>query len=281
MLSFILAIVYTAGFAAAVNKIAEDRNADAAKTLTLVYEVTGDSSDSLITYSTYNAGTSGSEQTTSSALPFSKSITVKKGGTSDFNSYSLIASNGSTGATIPARSLSTAQCFPPKQRPGLMHRPVAAELASSKTSDACAARSEVISRSGRTTRHSWVRLPYASPCRALSCQSAPRPVTYHGRTRLPCFRKRDVFSLGPLRCSSGCFSVCPQWSASASRITGGCPRRSISCRLPRSSCEACSPTGNSTVGNKKRVPTTIERSVSEINTDFLHWGAQAVVVRHY
>lgn len=162
-----------------------------------------------------------------------------------------------------------------------MHRPVAAELASSKTSDACAARSEVISRSGHTTRHSWVRLPYVPPCRALSCQSAPQPVTYHGCTRLPCFRKRDVFLLRPLRCSSGCSNVCPQWSASSSRITGGCPRRSISCRLPRSSCKACSPTGNSTVGNKKRVPTTIERSVSEINRDLLHWGAQAAVLRHY
>ena len=55
VLSSILAIVYTAGFAAAVNKTVEDSNADAAKTLTLVYEVTGYSSDSLITYSTYNA----------------------------------------------------------------------------------------------------------------------------------------------------------------------------------------------------------------------------------
>ena len=56
VLSIILAIVYTAGFATAVNKTVEDSNVDAAKTLTLVYEVTGDSSDSLITYSTYNAG---------------------------------------------------------------------------------------------------------------------------------------------------------------------------------------------------------------------------------
>ena len=98
ILSVILASAYTAGFNAVAKSVSND-NAKAAKSITLVYTVTGDSTDSSINYSNYNNGTSGSEQANNSALPFTKTYTVKQGGTFSFNSYSLLASTGSTGCS--------------------------------------------------------------------------------------------------------------------------------------------------------------------------------------
>jgi hypothetical protein len=99
LLSIILASAYTAGFNA-VAKSVHDDTVKAAKSISLVYTVTGDSTDSNVTYSTYTGGTSGSEQATNASLPFTKTYTVKQGGTFDFNSFSVFASNGQTGTSI-------------------------------------------------------------------------------------------------------------------------------------------------------------------------------------
>jgi hypothetical protein len=99
LISIILASAYTAGFNAVVHSVQTD-NSNAAKSITLVYTVTGDSTDSSITYATYADGNSGSEQANDAALPFTKSYTVKQGGNFDFKSYSVFATNGQTGTTI-------------------------------------------------------------------------------------------------------------------------------------------------------------------------------------
>jgi hypothetical protein len=103
VLSIVLAIAYTAGFAAAVNKTVQDENVKANKTITLQYDVIGSSTDGSITYATYSKGTSGTEQVTDPTLPFTKTLTVKTGGTFDFTSYSLLATNGSTGTSIECK----------------------------------------------------------------------------------------------------------------------------------------------------------------------------------
>jgi len=99
VLAIVLASAYTAGFNAVSTSVQKD-NVNAAKSISLVYSVTGDSTDSNITYSNYTGTTSGSEQITSAPLPFTKSYTVKQGGTFDFKSYSVYASTGQTGTSI-------------------------------------------------------------------------------------------------------------------------------------------------------------------------------------
>lgn len=97
ILSIVMAVTYTASFANSVKTSIDKTNADNATPVSVVYNVTGDSTDATVTYSTYANGQSGSEQATNQALPFSKTVTGTKGG---FNSYTLTASNGSTGASI-------------------------------------------------------------------------------------------------------------------------------------------------------------------------------------
>lgn len=99
LLSIILASAYTAGFNAVANSVHND-NVKAAKSVSLVYSVSGDSTDSNITYSNYTGNTSGSEQASNATLPFTKSYTVKQGGTFDFKRYSVYASTGQTGTSI-------------------------------------------------------------------------------------------------------------------------------------------------------------------------------------
>lgn len=115
ILSIVMALVYTAAFASAVSDsideslqeniesaapeefVEEDAPAEeeaATGDVVVVYEVTGESQDASITYSTYNDGSYGTEQANGTALPFSKEITVKAGGDFDWSSYTLIAMNG-------------------------------------------------------------------------------------------------------------------------------------------------------------------------------------------
>ena len=103
ILSIILAIVYTAGFASAVKKVSDDQTAAANKPVILVYDVTGDSTDASVIYSTFNDGKSGTEQATGQALPFTKTVTVKAGGDFSFNSYMVSGTNGQTGTTISCK----------------------------------------------------------------------------------------------------------------------------------------------------------------------------------
>jgi hypothetical protein len=76
VLSIILAITYTAGFAGLIGdavKTAEAKSSEAAnKEISVVYEVNGTATDASIVYSTYTAGTNGTEQSTGQALPFIK-----------------------------------------------------------------------------------------------------------------------------------------------------------------------------------------------------------------
>ncbi|HEY8590127.1 MAG TPA: DUF4190 domain-containing protein [Naasia sp.] len=93
ILSIVLAIAYTAGFAAAVNEATEEREAAANVDQVLVYTVEGTATNANVMYSTYNDGSSGTESS-DTALPFTKEITVKAGDEFDFSSFSIYANNG-------------------------------------------------------------------------------------------------------------------------------------------------------------------------------------------
>ncbi|HXH36012.1 MAG TPA: MmpS family transport accessory protein [Plantibacter sp.] len=98
ILSIVLAITYTAGFAGVVSEgiktaVAES-SAEADRDVTVVYEVTGTSAASSITYATFTDGNSGTEQANDQALPFTKEFTIKAGGTFDYTSFYLMAMNG-------------------------------------------------------------------------------------------------------------------------------------------------------------------------------------------
>ncbi len=100
VLSIVMVIVYSAIFFAA-SKAVDDTNKAAAAEHTVVYTVTGDSTDSSITWSTYTDGESGTEQASDATLPWTKEVTVT--GSSEglsFNSFSLSAMNGETGGDI-------------------------------------------------------------------------------------------------------------------------------------------------------------------------------------
>ncbi|PPI20192.1 hypothetical protein C5D34_12590 [Rathayibacter sp. AY1B1] len=98
VLSIILAVVYTAGFASGVSNAIATAQAESSEAAvvprTLVYEVTGAATAASITWSTYDGGTSGSEQATGQALPFTKELQVQTGGDFTFQSFTLTASNG-------------------------------------------------------------------------------------------------------------------------------------------------------------------------------------------
>ncbi len=96
IVSITLVVVYTASFLKAVDKSATQLGDKAGETVSLVYEVTGESTDSLITYATFNDGKAGTEQQSDQALPFTKTIPVKKGGVLSFSAYTLSGSNGTT-----------------------------------------------------------------------------------------------------------------------------------------------------------------------------------------
>ncbi|MCU1584337.1 MAG: hypothetical protein JWM49_893 [Microbacteriaceae bacterium] len=103
VLSIVLSIAYTAAFAGAVNDSIKKSDAAANKTVSLVYDITGDSSDATVSYSTYTDGKSGTAESTGQTLPFTKTLDVKQGGTFSFNSFLLTGSNGATGTTISCK----------------------------------------------------------------------------------------------------------------------------------------------------------------------------------
>lgn len=98
VIGLVLAIVMTTMYAAVffgISKAVDDTNKAAAASHTVVYSVTGAAQDADVTYSTFTNGTAGSEQSSSTVLPFTKTITVK--GSKDslsFNSFDLTAMNG-------------------------------------------------------------------------------------------------------------------------------------------------------------------------------------------
>lgn len=100
ILSIILAVTYTVGFAAAVKTEIDKSSAAAAAPVDVVYELTGTSTDATVTYSTWSDGKSGTEQATGQTLPWSKTFTVTKGGDFDFKAFTLTGTNGQTGTDI-------------------------------------------------------------------------------------------------------------------------------------------------------------------------------------
>jgi hypothetical protein len=98
VIGLILAIVMTTMYAAVffgISKVVNDTNKAASASHTVVYSVTGAAQDADVTYSTFTNGTAGTEQSSSTPLPFTKTITVK--GSKDslaFNSFDLTATNG-------------------------------------------------------------------------------------------------------------------------------------------------------------------------------------------
>ncbi|WP_078714523.1 MmpS family transport accessory protein [Agreia bicolorata] len=107
ILSIILAITYTVGFATAIDQGIKDvqatQSAEANVDVAVTYEIVGDSTDATVTYSTYNDGNFGTEQATGQTLPFAKDFTVKAGGQFDYQSFTLTGSNGQTGGDITCR----------------------------------------------------------------------------------------------------------------------------------------------------------------------------------
>ncbi|MGO4105039.1 MmpS family transport accessory protein [Leifsonia sp. YAF41] len=94
ILSIVMAMVYTAAFAAGVSASIDESNAKADRDIVVLYEITGAATNASITYSTFNDGTAGSEQSTGQTLPFTKELTAKAGNEWDFSSFSLTGSNG-------------------------------------------------------------------------------------------------------------------------------------------------------------------------------------------
>jgi len=98
VIGLVLAIVMTTLYAAVffgISKAVDDTNKAAATSHTVVYSVAGAAQDADVTYSTFTNGTAGTEQASSTPLPFTKTITVK--GSKDslsFNSFDLTAMNG-------------------------------------------------------------------------------------------------------------------------------------------------------------------------------------------
>nr|WP_246298387.1 MmpS family transport accessory protein [Leifsonia soli] len=103
LLSIILAVAYTASFAAAVKNEMDKQEAAAAQPVEVVYDVTGTSADATVTYSTFNDGQSKLEQASNQALPWTKSVTVKKGGVFDYSSFTLTGSNGQDGGDVACK----------------------------------------------------------------------------------------------------------------------------------------------------------------------------------
>ncbi|MGO4534396.1 MmpS family transport accessory protein [Leifsonia sp. 2MCAF36] len=103
ILSIVLAIVYTAAFASAVNTEIKKQDVAATQPVDVVYDVTGTSTATNIVYSTYSDGGSKSETASDQPLPWTKSITVKKGGTFDFSSFSVVATAGADGGDLACK----------------------------------------------------------------------------------------------------------------------------------------------------------------------------------
>ena len=100
ILAVIMIVVYSAIFFG-VAKAVEDTQKAANTMHSVVYSLTGDSTDATVTYSTFTDGKSGQEQATSQTLPFTKTIEAKGDKTSlSFNSFTLSGSNGTTGTSI-------------------------------------------------------------------------------------------------------------------------------------------------------------------------------------
>jgi hypothetical protein len=100
ILAIVMVVIYTAVFFGVSAVVAETKKA-ANVTHTVVYTLTGDSTDATATYSTFTDGKSAQEQATGQKLPFSKTITAKGGSDSlSFNSFTLSGTNGADGTDI-------------------------------------------------------------------------------------------------------------------------------------------------------------------------------------
>jgi hypothetical protein len=97
-IGLILAIVMTVLYAAiffGISKAVSDQHKAASTSHTVVYSVTGAAQDANITYATFTDGNAGTQQSSSTPLPFTKTITVKGSSSSfSFNSFTLTAMNG-------------------------------------------------------------------------------------------------------------------------------------------------------------------------------------------
>jgi hypothetical protein len=97
-IALILAIVMTVLYAAiffGISKAVSDEHKAASATHTVTYTVTGAAQDANITYSTFTGSNVGTQQSSSTPLPFTKTVTVKGSANSlSFNSFLLTAMNG-------------------------------------------------------------------------------------------------------------------------------------------------------------------------------------------
>lgn len=89
IMAIVMPIAYTGMFfnsvSDSVNKTTKENNTP----VSVVYEISGTSTNASITYSTYANGNSSTEQTTGQTLPFTKTVTGTKG----WSGYTLTASN--------------------------------------------------------------------------------------------------------------------------------------------------------------------------------------------
>lgn len=108
VLAIIVGIIVTiASLAAVGNSISdsiEEEEQTASEIVDLVYEVTSDSPTAAnVTYSTYTDEEEGTQQATDPALPFSTTLEVERGGTFDFNIFSLTAQASQDATTITCK----------------------------------------------------------------------------------------------------------------------------------------------------------------------------------
>ncbi|GLK17152.1 DUF4190 domain-containing protein [Herbiconiux flava] len=104
ILSIILAVVYTAGFASAVSdsidEVQASSSAAAAVPVSVKYEVTSSLPTVDVTYSTYTNGSSGTESSNGLPAPFVKEFTVETGDAFDYTSFLLTGSTSTDSGTV-------------------------------------------------------------------------------------------------------------------------------------------------------------------------------------
>jgi hypothetical protein len=99
IVGIIVTLVSIAAVGSAITKTQSDDNAKANQTITVVYTVSSDQPAS-VNYDTYTDGQSGSSSATDSPMPFTKTFTVKKGGTFSFTSLLVSAVGGENTTTL-------------------------------------------------------------------------------------------------------------------------------------------------------------------------------------
>lgn len=106
VLSIVMAIVYTSVIIDTASKAIDHENKIAQTPVTLTYNVTGTGSDVDITYESFQNGSASSSDVNGTKLPWTKTVTTKRGGAFDFTDFTLDVTNGdNTGKVVCSISI--------------------------------------------------------------------------------------------------------------------------------------------------------------------------------